>query len=231
MGKSSVGTEPLPRGLVPVPEGQRAVKVVWGRLNQTMRKFLIARAGVGTDKDAAEIAGTSNVQICQWKKEVPSFGAAYTILMTAPVEFAQGHLRSLAPKLVSTLEDALEGKNLMRDKLKAVELGLRANGLLVTKVDLTHRKLSYEEKLIRHRLENGMSVPEPILRDFVEEGDGCNLYPFGCCQHCVRTAGVWRVEVLARRQCYRVGDGLPGDGLPEWHLFYEFHSHREFYPS
>ena len=187
MGAFGPGAEPLPRGLIPVPEAQRTVKVLWPSLNQVMRKFLIARAGTGTDIEAAEIAGTSSSQIAQWKKEVPGFGAAYNVMMTAPVDFAQGYIKGLAPKIVGALEDALEASTYRvagtdpdgnpkykkvpshRERLKAVELGLRANGLLATKVDITERSLRYEEKLVRYRLEKGLDVPDPILRELLGE--------------------------------------------------------------
>jgi len=157
-----------PADLVPIPEAQKTIEVLWGQLNLTMRKFLIARGGCGTDQEAALIAGTSAPQISNWKTERPDFMAAYTILMTSPLIFARNHVKSLAPKAVGVIDDAMNEGVPWRDRLRASEMALKANGMVDRNVTVTQRTLSYEEKLVRLRLEKGLDVPEHVLREVGE---------------------------------------------------------------
>ncbi len=148
-----------------VPEAQRFIDSIWGDLTENQRSYLAVRGQCGSDAEAAEKCGFQPNRPSKWKHESPAFALANMMLLAAPLAYAQARLRNLTPMLAQVLAEALAPDVGWKNRLKAVELAMRSTGMMTTKVDITQRTVSYEEKLVRMRLEKGLDVPEPILRE------------------------------------------------------------------
>jgi len=76
-------------------------------LSPNQRKFLVNRALMETDSEAAKAIGIGFNAVAMWKRK-PVFQRAYAALFVDPLDFTEGMLTTLLPKTVEVLESALD---------------------------------------------------------------------------------------------------------------------------
>jgi hypothetical protein len=140
----------------------------YGGLSREQRRFLLHRILVDSDKAAADLVNVHVNSVASWRKRNVTFARAYAAIWVDPADFTESMLTTLLPKVVETLEDALEPETKMADRLKATEIIMRSQGMAQPERNDGELVNSAVERALAYQLlERGKSIP-PGLAHYVE---------------------------------------------------------------
>lgn len=132
-------------------------------LSRVQRKFLLNRALVESDKEAANFAGVSIGTVGQWKRKNPTFMRAYASLWVDPVSVGRTMLANLVPASVAKLEEYITMPGTQaKDVLTAIRLVMESQQLLDPPTIQPGSANSYEQALAARMASRGMAIPPAL---------------------------------------------------------------------
>ena len=110
--------------------GRVAVQTNYAGLSPQQRKFILNRALVDSDNQAARYAGVTMHKFRTWQKN-PVFMRAYAMVFMDPSELTVTMLDNLLPKTGEVLENILSNpESRDRDKIEAAKVVMQSKGII-----------------------------------------------------------------------------------------------------
>lgn len=136
-------------------------------LNAKQRVFLTKRSTTLDDLEAFDLAGINRATFENWMVE-PAFADAYhEQVPKSGLQTARDAIDSLLPTAMNILERALQGENMTKHQMRALDMLLKVGGLQRIYLDVQQITVPAEAVLALAMMRRG-ELPPPQMRELVE---------------------------------------------------------------